>query len=174
MGLLLRLDAIQVMETVTLISLNSIHLPLVSWVLMWVLEQGGDRMIREGKRAVSRELTRILEFVDKVLAKEHGQLATVDALDNGDYHEGCSAEFMSNRPAVNKKKVSFSSNGWIHELNGENDNVKEVDEAAESSSSAESDEVKGVPGKRSANGKPGLAAPTPVHIETRRVAGERR
>jgi hypothetical protein len=131
-------------------------------------------MIREGKRAVSRELTRILEFVDKVLAEEHGQLATADALDNGDCHEGCRAEFMLNRLPVNKKKVSFSSNGRIHELNGENDNVKEVDGASESPSDAESDEVKGMPGKRSANGKQGLAAPTPVHMETRRVAAERR
>jgi hypothetical protein len=43
---------------------------------MWVLDQGGDPMIREGKHAVSRELTRILEFVDKVLVKEDEQLAT--------------------------------------------------------------------------------------------------
>ncbi|GJN14904.1 hypothetical protein PR202_gb01780 [Eleusine coracana subsp. coracana] len=133
--------------------------------------QGGDPMIREGQRAVSRELTRILEFVDKVLVKEHEQLPMGD---NGDYHEGCSAEFVSSRPAVNKKKVSFSSNGRIHELNGE---TEEADEGSESSGSAdESDEVKGTPGpgKRSANGQPGRAAPTPVHMEASRVAGERR
>ncbi|GJM89041.1 hypothetical protein PR202_ga05637 [Eleusine coracana subsp. coracana] len=131
--------------------------------------QGGDPMIREGKRAVSRELTRILEFVDKVLVKEHEQLPVRD---NGDYHEGCSAEFVSSRPAVNKKKVSFSSNGRIHELNGA---TEEFDEGSESSGSAdESDEVKGMPGKRSANGQPGFAAPKPVHMEARKVAGERR
>lgn len=130
-------------------------------------------MIREGKRAVSRELTRILEFIDKVMVKEHEQLTSSDAFDNGAYHEGCSAEFVSNRPVVNKK-VSFSSNGRIHELNGEADDTKVVDEDSESSGSAESDEVKGVPGKVSANGKPGLAAPTPVHMEARRVAAERR
>jgi hypothetical protein len=79
---------------------------------------------------------------------------------------------MSKCPSVNKK-VSFSINGRIHELNGETDNVKEVDEGYESSSSAESEEVKGNPDK-SANGKPGLAAPMPVQMETRKVAGDRR
>ncbi|KAL6838584.1 hypothetical protein ACP4OV_031640 [Aristida adscensionis] len=147
MGVLLRLDAIQ----------------------------GGDPMIREGKRAVSREVTRILEFVDKVLVKEHEQMAMGAALDTDEYHEGCNASFVANRPAVSKKKVSFSANGQVHELHGEADNGNVVvDEESESSSSAESDEAKGMPGKRSANGKPGLAAPVPVHMESRRIAGERR
>ncbi|TVU20623.1 hypothetical protein EJB05_36838 [Eragrostis curvula] len=139
--------------------------------------QGGDPMIREGKRAVSRELTRILEFVDKVLVKEHEQLPMGAAFEDNEedcHHEGCSAEYMSNRPAVNRK-VSFSSNGQVHELvNGETQSRKEVDEGSDQSeSSAGSDEVK--PGKRNANGgKSGLAAPMPVHMETRRVDGERR
>ncbi|KAL6618955.1 hypothetical protein ACP70R_034094 [Stipagrostis hirtigluma subsp. patula] len=146
MGLLLRLDAIQ----------------------------GGDPMIREGKRAVSREMTRILEFVDKVLVKEHEQMAMAGALDTDEYHEGCSAAFVANRPAASKKKVSFSANGQVHNLNGVAENGNEVDEESQSSSSAESDEGKGMPGKRSGNGKPGLAAPMPVHMESRRIAGERR
>jgi hypothetical protein len=56
------------------------------------------------------------------------------------YHEACSVELMSKRPAVNKK-LSFSSNGHgrIHEFNGETDNVKEVGEGYESSSSTESE-----------------------------------
>uniref|UniRef100_K3Z6S9 BAG domain-containing protein n=1 Tax=Setaria italica TaxID=4555 RepID=K3Z6S9_SETIT len=144
MGLLLRLDAIQ----------------------------GGDPMIREGKRAVSRELTRILEFVDKVLVKEHEQVAMGDALGASEYHEGCSASFVGGRPSVSKKKVSFSGNGQVHELNEETGDGNEVDEGSENSSSAESDEVK--PNKRSANGKPGLAAPMPVHMESRRIADARR
>ncbi|CAL5095761.1 unnamed protein product [Urochloa decumbens] len=144
MGLLLRLDAIQ----------------------------GGDPMIREGKRAVSRELTRILEFVDKVLVKEHEQMAMGDALDANEYHEGCSAAFVAGRPSVSKKKVTFSGNGRVHELKEEMENGNEVDEGSENSSSAESDEVK--PSKRSANGKPGLAAPMPVQMESRRMADERR
>ncbi|OEL22383.1 hypothetical protein BAE44_0016600 [Dichanthelium oligosanthes] len=144
MGLLLRLDAIQ----------------------------GGDPMIREGKRTVSRELARILEFVDKVLVKEHEQMAMGDALDADEYHGGCNAAFVAGRPSVSKKKVSFSGNGQVHELNGDTEHGNEVDEGSENSSSAESDEVK--PSKRSANGKPGLAAPMPVHMELRRVADERR
>ncbi|XP_062181644.1 uncharacterized protein LOC133885893 [Phragmites australis] len=136
--------------------------------------QGGDPMIREGKRAVSRELSRILEFVDKVLLKEHEQMAMSDALDTDEYHEGCNAAFVADRPAVIEKKVSFSGNGQVHELNGETENGNEVDEGCESSSSAESVEVKGMPAKKSANGKPGLAAPMPVHMETRKIAGERR
>ncbi|WVZ99217.1 hypothetical protein U9M48_044546 [Paspalum notatum var. saurae] len=139
MGLLLRLDAIQ----------------------------GGDPMIREGKRAVSRELNRILEFVDKVLVREHHeQMAMGDALDTDGYHDGCNAAFVAGRPAMGKKKVSFSGNGQVHELSREMEDGNEVDEGSEGSSSAESDEVK--PSKRSANGKPGLAAPTPVHMESRR------
>ncbi|CAN6327634.1 unnamed protein product [Urochloa humidicola] len=144
MGLLLRLDAIQ----------------------------GGDPMIREGKRAVSRELSRILEFVDKVLVKEHEQMAMGDALDANEYHEGCSAAFVAGRPSVSKKKVSFSGNGQVHELKEETENGNEEGEGSENSSSAESDEVK--PSKRSANGKPGLAAPMPVQMESRRIADERR
>ncbi|KAJ1263615.1 hypothetical protein BS78_09G199500 [Paspalum vaginatum] len=129
--------------------------------------QGGDPMIREGKRAVSRELTRILEFVDKVLVREHHeQVAMGDALDNDGYAEGCNAPFVAGRPAMGKKKVSFSGNGQVHKANREMEKGNEVDEGSEGSSSAESDEVE--PGKRSANGKPGLAAPTPVHMESRR------
>ncbi|KAG0518764.1 hypothetical protein BDA96_09G205000 [Sorghum bicolor] len=138
MGLLLRLDAIQ----------------------------GGDPMIREGKRAVSRELTRILEFVDKVLIKEHEQMVMAD-----EYHHGCNAALGARRPSVSKK-VSFSGNGQVHTLNEKTENGNEVGEGSEGSSSAESDEVK--PSKRSAYGKPGLAAPMPVHMESRPVAGERR
>ncbi|CAD6333257.1 unnamed protein product [Miscanthus lutarioriparius] len=121
--------------------------------------QGEDPMIREGKRAVSRELTRILEFVDKVLIKEQ------------EHHDGCNAALVAGRPSVSKK-VSFSGNGQVHTLNGKAENGSEVDEGSEGSSSAESDEVK--PSKRSAYGKPGLAAPMPVHMESRLVAGERR
>ncbi|XP_062231862.1 uncharacterized protein LOC133929208 [Phragmites australis] len=136
--------------------------------------EGGDPMIREGKRAVSRDLTRILDFVDKVLVKEHEQMAMGDALDTDEYNGGCNAAFAADRRAVNKKKVSFFGNGQVHELNGETENGNEADEGSESSSSAESDEVKGLHRKRSVNGKPGLAAPMPVHMKSRKVAGERR
>ena len=68
-------------------------------------------MIREGKRAVSRELTRILEFVDKVLIKEHEQMVMAD-----EYHHGCNAALGARRPSVSKK-VSFSGNGQVHTLN---------------------------------------------------------
>ena len=134
-----------------------------------VLDQGGDPMIREGKRAVSRELTRISEFVDKVLVKEHEQVAMGDALDTD--HEACKAAFVAGRPSTSKK-VSFSGNGQVYELNGNTENGNEVDENSENSSSAESDVVK--PSKRSANGRPGLAAPMPVQMESRRIADERR
>ncbi|WVZ53222.1 hypothetical protein U9M48_004194 [Paspalum notatum var. saurae] len=43
----------------------------MGFVLRLDVIQGGDPMIWEGKRAVSRELTQILEFVDKVLAGRH-------------------------------------------------------------------------------------------------------
>lgn len=147
-------------------SFGSVRMPSVCWVLNWVLDQGGDPMIREGKRAVSRELTRILEFVDKVLIKEHEQMVMADK-----YHDGCNAALVAGRPSVSKK-VSFSGNAQVHTLNGKTENGDEVDEGSEGSSSAESDEVK--PSKRSAYGKPGLAAPMPVHMESRPVAGERR
>nr|CAB3461001.1 unnamed protein product [Digitaria exilis] len=94
--------------------------------------QGGDPMLREGKRAVSRELTRILEFVDKVLVKEHEHMAMGDALDTDEYHEGYNAAFVAGRPSVSKKKVSFSGNGQVHELNGDTENGKEVDDDSES------------------------------------------
>jgi hypothetical protein len=129
-------------------------------------------MIREGRRAVSRELTRILEFVDKVLVKEHEQVVMGDELGAGEDHEGCSVSFVAGRRPASKKKVSFSGNGRVHELNEATENGNAVDEGSENSSSAESDEVK--PNKRSANGKPGLAAPMPVHMESRRVADARR
>jgi hypothetical protein len=117
-------------------------------------------MIREGKRAVSRELSRILEFVDKVLVKDHEEMA----LDNGEYPEGCHGAPVANRPTVNNKKVSFRCN----------EAQNEEDESSESSSSAEADERKGANSKNIANGKPGLAAPAPVHMESRRTAGEMR
>lgn len=130
-------------------------------------------MLREGKRAVSRELTRILEFVDKVLVKEHEHMAMGDdALDTDGYRESCNAAFVAGRPSLSKKKVSFSGNGQVRELNGKTENGNEVDEDSEGSSSGESDDVE--PSKRSANGKPGLAAPMPVHMESRPVAGGRR
>ena len=154
-----------------MISFDSIRMPLVCSVLNWVLDQGGDPLIREGKRAVSRELTRILEFVDKVLVKEHEQVAMGDALVTDEYYEGCKAAFVAGRPSTSKK-VSFSGNGQVYELNGNTENGNEVDENSENSSSAESDVVK--PSKRSANGKPGLAAPMPVQMESRRIADERR
>ncbi|XP_051209941.1 uncharacterized protein [Lolium perenne] len=122
--------------------------------------QGGDPMIREGKRAVSRELSRILEFVDKVLVKDHEEMA----LDNGEYPEGCHGAPIVNRPSANKK-VSFHCSEAAQ---------NEEDESSESSSSAEADERKGTNGKNVANGKPGLAAPAPVHMESRRTAGEMR
>ena len=155
-----------------MISFDSIRMPLVCSVLNWVLDQGGDPLIREGKRAVSRELTRILEFVDKVLVKEHEQVAMGDALVTDEYYEGCKAAFVAGRPSTSKKKVSFSGNGQVYELNGNTENGNEVDENSENSSSAESDVVK--PSKRSANGKPGLAAPMPVQMESRMIADERR
>jgi hypothetical protein len=117
-------------------------------------------MIREGKRAVSRELSRILEFVDKVLVKDHEEMA----LDNGEYPEGCHGAPIVNRPSANKK-VSFHCSEAAQ---------NEEDESSESSSSAEADERKGTNGKNVANGKPGLAAPAPVHMESRRTAGEMR
>jgi hypothetical protein len=113
-------------------------------------------MIREGKRAVSRELSRILEFVDKVLVKDHEEMA----LDNGEYPEGCHGA-----PVVNRnRKVSFHCN----------EVQNEADDSSESSSSVEADERKGANGKSVANGKPGLAVPAPVHMESRRAAGEMR
>ncbi|KAK1698191.1 hypothetical protein QYE76_014888 [Lolium multiflorum] len=122
--------------------------------------QGGDPMIREGKRAVSRELSRILEFVDKVLVKDHEEMA----LDNAEYPEGCHSAPVVNRPTANKK-VSFRCSEAAQ---------NEEDESSESSSSAEADERKGANSKSIANGKPGLAAPAPVQMESRRAAGEMR
>ncbi|KAK1699130.1 hypothetical protein QYE76_015827 [Lolium multiflorum] len=121
--------------------------------------QGGDPMIREGKRAVSRELSRILEFVDKVLVKDHEEMA----LDNGEYPEGCHGAPVVNRPSANRK-VSFHCN----------EIQNEADDSSESSSSVEADERKGPNSKSIANGKPGLAAPAPVQMESRRAAGEMR
>lgn len=109
--------------------------------------QGGDPMIREGKHAVSRELCRILEFVNKVLVKDHHE-------NKDEYPEGCNGPPGLNRPTVNKK-VSFHCNGA----------EKEANESSDSSSSAEADERKGKDSKKTDNGKPGLAAPVPVHME---------
>uniref|UniRef100_A0A0D9WIK0 BAG domain-containing protein n=1 Tax=Leersia perrieri TaxID=77586 RepID=A0A0D9WIK0_9ORYZ len=126
--------------------------------------QGGDPMIREGKRAVSRELTRILEFVDKVLVKENGDMAMSGALECKDYHEGCNSAFVANPSAMTKKKVSFCGNGKVQEIHeeAEQENVSDAEDSSETSSSAEADERKHVNGKNGANGKPGLAPPMPV------------
>ncbi|KAM3405318.1 hypothetical protein ACQJBY_008036 [Aegilops geniculata] len=118
--------------------------------------QGGDPMIREGKHAVSRELGRILEFVDKVLLKEQEEMGVDGAFD--DYPEGCHG---MNRPTVNRK-VSFRGNEATNEADG----------SSESLSSADADETKAANSKKSSNGKPGLAAPVPVHMESRRTGGE--
>ncbi|KAG8086079.1 hypothetical protein GUJ93_ZPchr0010g8145 [Zizania palustris] len=136
--------------------------------------QGEDPMIREGKRAVSRELTRILEFVDKVLVKEHEEIATSGTLDTNDYHEGCNGAFAANAPAMNKKKVSFCNNGKVLELHDEAEHGSDAEESSETSSSAEADERKRTYSKRTANGKPGLAAPMPVYMESRRIDAVRR
>uniref|UniRef100_A0A0E0DTT6 BAG domain-containing protein n=1 Tax=Oryza meridionalis TaxID=40149 RepID=A0A0E0DTT6_9ORYZ len=138
--------------------------------------QGGDPMIREGKRAVSRELTRILEFVDKVVVKEHGKMAMNGELDCNDYHEGCNAAFAANPSAMNKKKVSFCGNGKVQELHdeAEQEHGSDADESSETSSSAEAEERKRSNSKRGANAKPGLAAPMPVYMEPRRIDEERR
>ncbi|KAL5202472.1 hypothetical protein ABZP36_013424 [Zizania latifolia] len=135
--------------------------------------QGEDPMIREGKRAVSRELTRIMEFVDKVLVKEHKEISINGVLDSSNYHEGCNGAFAGNPPAMNKK-VSFCSNGKVRELRDEAEHGSDAEESSETSSSAEADERKGTCSKRSGNGKPGLAAPLPVYMESRRIDGERR
>ena len=53
----------------------------------------------------------IPEFVDKVLVKDHEEMA----LDNGEYPEGChGAVPVANLPTVNKK-VSFHCNGAQNE-----------------------------------------------------------
>lgn len=76
-------------------------------------------MIREGKRSISRELHRILEFVDKVLAKEHERsLGAAEILETGNEAFGEAARIIedderllrSTRPS---KKVSFSDKGRI-------------------------------------------------------------
>uniref|UniRef100_A0A0E0HGU8 BAG domain-containing protein n=1 Tax=Oryza nivara TaxID=4536 RepID=A0A0E0HGU8_ORYNI len=147
-------------------------------VLLFHLDsiQGGDPMIREGKRAVSRELTRILEFVDKVLVKEHREMAMNGELDCKDYHEGCNAAFAANPSAMNKKKVGFCGNGKVQELHdeAEQEHGSDADESSETSSSAEAEARKRSNSKRGAHAKPGLAAPMPVYMEPRRIDEERR
>ncbi|KAG1368617.1 BAG family molecular chaperone regulator 8, chloroplastic [Cocos nucifera] len=75
--------------------------------------QSGDPMIREGKRSISRELGRILEFVEKVLVKEHERslgAAEVAGI-GGNGNEGSGEIEMllrSNKPTL---KVSFFENG---------------------------------------------------------------
>lgn len=73
-------------------------------------------MIREGKRSISRELTRILDFVDKVLVKEHQLfLNAVEFAGNGrnpvtfaeDSRRGSKGAEEVDRAV---KKVSFSDN----------------------------------------------------------------
>ncbi|XP_008777762.2 BAG family molecular chaperone regulator 8, chloroplastic [Phoenix dactylifera] len=82
--------------------------------------QSGDPMIREGKRSISRELVRILEFVDKVLVKEREMsLRAVEIAEMGtngsDGFEGVARApeydgvlLQSTKPG---KKVSFFENG---------------------------------------------------------------
>ncbi|XP_042393929.1 uncharacterized protein LOC121984844 [Zingiber officinale] len=79
--------------------------------------QGGDSMIREGKRSISRELTRILDFIDKVLVKEHQLfLNAVEFAGNGrnlvtfaeDSRRGSEGAEEVHRAV---KKVSFSEVG---------------------------------------------------------------
>lgn len=74
-------------------------------------------MIREGKRSISRELTRILDFIDKVLVKEHQLfLNAVELAGNGrnpvilaeDSRRGSEGAEEVHRAV---KKVSFSEAG---------------------------------------------------------------
>lgn len=64
-------------------------------------------MIREGKRSISRELTRILDFIDKVLVKEHQLFLNAVELAEDSRRGSEGAEEVHR--AV--KKVSFSEAG---------------------------------------------------------------
>nr|XP_010923589.1 BAG family molecular chaperone regulator 8, chloroplastic [Elaeis guineensis] len=74
--------------------------------------QSGDPMIREGKRSISRELVRILEFVEKVLVKKHerslgaGEAAGI----GGNGSEGFGEIETLLRFTKQTKKVSFFEN----------------------------------------------------------------
>ncbi|KAJ8506737.1 hypothetical protein OPV22_007623 [Ensete ventricosum] len=79
--------------------------------------QSSDPMIREGKRSISRELARILEFIDKVLVKEH-QLS-VDAIEiagNGRHERSFVEDGRTESEGAEEvlrvaKKVSFLEDG---------------------------------------------------------------
>lgn len=74
-------------------------------------------MIRQGKRSISRELTRVVEFVDKVLVNEHQlSLDAIELAGNG-INEGFFAEVRrrgsegAEEVRRTTKKVSFSEDG---------------------------------------------------------------
>lgn len=67
------------------------------------MPQSSDPMIRDGKRSISRELTRILEFIDKVLLRErHLSLHAMELV------EDASLPVPRTRSA---KRVTFTDNG---------------------------------------------------------------
>ncbi|THU74598.1 hypothetical protein C4D60_Mb04t35070 [Musa balbisiana] len=77
----------------------------------------GDPMVREGKRSISRELVRMLDFIDKVAVKEH-QLS-LDAIEitgncgvERDSVEGMRREIVGTEEVQKlAKKVSFLEDG---------------------------------------------------------------
>ncbi|WOK99661.1 formin-like protein 13 [Canna indica] len=79
--------------------------------------QSGDPMIREGKRAISRELTRILEFIDKVLVQEqHLALDAIEIAGSGENESSFAEDRARGSKGAQKilrpaKKVSFSEDG---------------------------------------------------------------
>ncbi|XP_072988678.1 BAG family molecular chaperone regulator 8, chloroplastic [Typha latifolia] len=141
--------------------------------------QSGEPMIREGKRSISRELVRIMEFVDKVLVKEQEiSLRAMEIAGNAAAF-GDDEVFRSTKAA---KKVSFLENGRRHMdsitahmpfpeegndyLQPSGFHQLSDDDEKSSESSSETDR-KG--GKRS-----GLSAPLPVQMEPRKSASPRR
>ena len=71
MDLLLKLDYIQVNHSWLFVILFKV--PLFLFFNMWVFFfQGRDSMIRDGKRSISKDLVRFLEFIDGIALKRHG------------------------------------------------------------------------------------------------------
>lgn len=74
-------------------------------------------MVREGKRSISRELARILEFIDKVLVKEHQlSLDAIEIAGNGGHErsfveDGRTESEGSEEVTRVAKKVSFLEDG---------------------------------------------------------------
>ncbi|XP_009399118.2 uncharacterized protein LOC103983603 [Musa acuminata AAA Group] len=117
--------------------------------------QSSGPIVREGKRSISRELARILEFIDKVLVKEHQlSLDAIEIAGNGGQERSFVEDGRTESEGAEEvmrvaKKVSFLEDGKRSRVSfsGCNQFVEELSNAG-----YQNGQVKSLGGKAARNG----------------------